>query len=155
MSGGERCAVRRWCRRRAAGSGAVEYAKLAVPGWVVRCVQPEDRSQPVLLHLTGPVMPQPMEVAGDVDSLNVPVAPKGLCQPPLCQRSGPQGADRHRTLSQSRLRPSWMRAIPPPGSILALTNSGGLAGRRQIGGTCPRLIPRILYSDAHRPRDAG
>ncbi|AMP40330.1 hypothetical protein CJO78_23375 (plasmid) [Ralstonia solanacearum] len=51
---------------------------------------PEDRPQPVLLHLTGPVMPQTTEVAGDADALNVPVAPKGLCQPPLCQRSGPK-----------------------------------------------------------------
>lgn len=51
---------------------------------------PEDRPQPVLLRLTGPVVPQMMEGAGDADALNVSIAPKGLCQPPLCQRSGPK-----------------------------------------------------------------
>ncbi|CAH0447582.1 hypothetical protein LMG10661_03649 [Ralstonia syzygii subsp. syzygii] len=74
----------------------------------------EDRPQSVLLRLTGPVMPQTTEVTRDVDALNVSVAPKGLCQPQLCQRSGPQGADRHRTLSQSRAVCGRPGCVPYP-----------------------------------------
>ncbi|WP_183085172.1 hypothetical protein [Trinickia fusca] len=42
-----------------------------------------------LIGSTGPVMQQTTATPGDVDSLNVPVAPKSLYLAQLCQRSGP------------------------------------------------------------------
>ncbi|OYQ10000.1 hypothetical protein B7R77_24755 [Ralstonia solanacearum K60] len=39
MSGSECCTVRRWSRRCAAESGAVEHRMLAVPVWGVRCAR--------------------------------------------------------------------------------------------------------------------
>ncbi len=52
-------------------------------------VQAPPGSMNWLIGSTGAVMPQTTEAAGDVDSLNVPVAPKSLYLAQLCQRSGP------------------------------------------------------------------
>ncbi|OKA46553.1 hypothetical protein BH759_01140 [Ralstonia solanacearum] len=52
-------------------------------------VQAPPGSMNWLIGSTGAVMPQTTEAVGDVDSLNVPVAPKRLYLVQLCQRSGP------------------------------------------------------------------